>query len=89
MGKLLAAVFVEQFADADGDFLQRLQAVRNKGRIDDGEALADAIDDELLYTVRRKPDGIIHIYRHGFLDDAEFDLLLLKHRLAEDTQLLG
>ncbi len=37
MGKLLAAVLAENLAGLHGDFLQRLQTVRHKGRVDDGK----------------------------------------------------
>jgi len=54
-------------------------------------APADALEGELLYTVRREPDGLIQIYRHGFLDDANPDLLVLEHQAdaSEDPQRLG
>ncbi len=43
---------------------------------------ADAIDGELLDTVCREPDGLIHIYRYGFLDDADPELVLIEQQPA-------
>ena len=42
----------------------------------------DAIDGELLYTVCREPEGLIHIYRHSLLDDADPGVVLLEQHPA-------
>ena len=47
----------------------------------------DAIDGELLYTVCREPGGVIHIYRHGALENGILELLL--EQQAADPQRLG
>ena len=43
---------------------------------------------ELLYTIYKQPNGLIHIYRIGVVDDGILESLI-EHQLGEDPQRIG
>ncbi len=49
---------------------------------------ADTMDGELLYTVYRQPNGLIHIYRIGVVDDGILESLI-EHQPGEDPRHFG
>ncbi len=49
---------------------------------------ANIMGGELLYTVYKQPNGLIHIYRIGVVDDGILESLI-EHQLGEDPRHFG